>query len=78
MVTKKELKGLELSLDEYFEYILESKANGQHTQARELFGKLSGGQRLDFFLYVDKLYFYEVEENELLTEMINFRQYFNI
>jgi hypothetical protein len=31
--------------EEYFEYILESRKNGNHKQARELFSKLSDGMQ---------------------------------
>ena len=53
MVTKKDLQQLEMSLDEYFEYIVESKANGQHEQAKMLFTMMSQAQSKTFFEYVD-------------------------
>jgi hypothetical protein len=78
MVTKKDLQGLEMSLDEYFEYIVESKANGQHEQAKVLFSMMSEGQQADFFKYVDEAYFYEVDNDEFVSEMIDFRNYFKL
>ena len=77
MVNKRELQKLEMSLHEYFEYIVDSKVNGQHTQAKMMFGNLSDIQKAHFFEYIDALYYYEVDENELVSEMIDFRNYFN-
>jgi hypothetical protein len=70
------LNRLGMSLEEYFEYILDSKTNGQHKQAKELFGELSDEQKEAFFVFAETLYFYEVDEDELNSEMINFRNYF--
>lgn len=70
------LNRLGMSLEEYFEYIVESKVNGQHKQARELFRDLSDEQKSEFFVYTETLYFYEVDEEELTSEMIEFRKYF--
>ena len=78
MVTKKDLQELEMSLDEYFEYIVESKANGQHEQAKVLFSMMSDEQQKQFFEYVDEAYFYEVDNDEFVSEMILFRQYFTL
>jgi hypothetical protein len=78
MVTKKDLQELEMSLDEYFEYIVESKANGQHEQAKVLFSMMSEGQQEQFFKYVDEAYFYEVDNDEFVSEMIDFRNYFTL
>ena len=39
-------------IEDYFDYIIESKINGQHKQARDLFSKLTEGmqgQRVAFF-----------------------------
>jgi len=45
------------AIEEYFDYILESKWNGQHTQAHELFNELSEGmqgERAQFFEYLEE------------------------
>ena len=78
MVTKKDLQELEMSLDEYFEYIVESKTNGQHSQAKMLFSMMSDAQQKTFFEYVDEAYFYEVDNDEFVSEIINFRNYFTL
>lgn len=53
MISIKELKSLEFStIDEYFNYIIESEANGQFTQVKELIKKLSDSQYKDFLLYL--------------------------
>ena len=59
MVSKKELKDYEFAdITEYYDYILESKQNGQHNQAKELFG------------YSGKLY--AVSGNRILDQLKNF------
>ena len=77
MVTKRDLQQLEMSLHEYFEYIVDSKTNGQHSQSKMLFSMMSEEQQTQFFEYVDTSYFYEVDNDEFTSEMINFREYFN-
>jgi hypothetical protein len=52
------------TIDEYFDYILESRTNGQHKQARELFSDLSEQQQQDFLYYVGDFFAYEVEYDE--------------
>lgn len=76
MVTKRDLNQLEMSLDEYFEYIVESRVNGQHEQSKLLFEALSEDQRKEFFDYTYMRYFYEVDYDEFVSEMIEFRKYF--
>lgn len=39
------------SLDEYFEYIIESYHNGQHDQAVDLYDKLNKVNKKDFYFY---------------------------
>jgi hypothetical protein len=56
MVGIAKVKALDLkSLEEYFEYIIESKVNGQKKQAKELFEDLSEAQRDSFYSYVSWL-----------------------
>ena len=78
MVTSRDLRDFGLSLDEFFEYIVECKTIGADHQAWFLFGLMSDDQQKQFFEYVDTAYFYEVDNDEFVSEMINFRQYFNI
>ena len=78
MVTKRDLQQLEMSLYEYFEYIVDSKTNGQHSQSKMLFSMMSEDQQKQFFEYVDEAYFYEVDNDEFISEMINFREYFTL
>lgn len=67
MVTQSKLNQLQMeSIEDYFDYIMESKINGQHKQARRLFFDLSmddgmqhKGQRSHFFDYISELYYYE-------------------
>lgn len=76
MVTKRDLARKDMCIDEYFEYILFNKEQGNTPIARELFNDLSEKQREEFFEYSETLHFYDVDEGELVSEMINFRNYF--
>jgi hypothetical protein len=55
------------TIEDYFEYILESKINGQHRQAKILFEDLEEGmqgQQAEFFRYVED-YFNNIDVEEL-------------
>jgi hypothetical protein len=78
MVTKKDLQDFGLSLEEFFEYIIESKNIGADNQAKFLFSLMSEAQQEEFFEYVDKTYYYEVDNDEFVSEMINFKNYFTL
>lgn len=76
MVTQNKIKGLEFeTLEDYFDYIIESKTNGQRTQARELFNELSNTQKKEFFNYVDTAYYYDQHDNNVVgmgAELVNY------
>ena len=76
MVTEKDLKDFELSLEEFFEYVVDCYTTGAESQARFLFSLMSEKQQGHFFDYVDAAYFYEVDIEENVSEMINFRNFF--
>lgn len=40
------------SMDQYFEYIIESKINGNHSQVEKLFKQLKKEQRKEFLSYL--------------------------
>jgi hypothetical protein len=57
-----------MNTEQTFEYILDSRMNGNHKQARELFNNLTAFQRKDFFTWYGEFYESESEEyNELKT-----------
>jgi hypothetical protein len=57
MVSKKDIKGLDFNtIEEYFDYILDSKINGNRSQAISLFTKLSSKQKLTFYGYISNTY----------------------
>ena len=78
MITSKDLRDFNLSLEEFFEYIIESKNIGADNQARFLFSLMSDEQQEQFFSYVDVTYFYETDQDEMVSEFINFKNYFTI
>lgn len=58
------------TIDEYFDYIIESRANGQHKQARELFNLLGNEQQGHFFNYYEVVYHYEAHNEGLETTYV--------
>jgi hypothetical protein len=85
MVTQSKLNQLQMeSIEDYFDYIMESKINGQHKQARRLFFDLSmddgmqhKGQRSHFFDYISDLYYYEALDNGEEDPIEELKKYFN-
>lgn len=50
--------------EEYFDYIIESKVNGQHAQAKELFRNLPLDDIKEFYNYVEETYYYEAHDTK--------------
>lgn len=40
------------TIEDYFNYIIDSQINGNHSQVKELFKKLSNEQKNDFFKFL--------------------------
>ena len=78
MVTSRDLRDFGLSLEEFFEYIIESKNIGADNQARFLYSLMSEEQQEEFFEYVHTAYYYEVDNDEFISEFINFKNYFTL
>lgn len=69
------------TIEEYFDYILESRANGNHRQARRLFYDLEDGMqgpRRDFFDYVEATYYYDACDNGTEDAIRELKQYLGI
>jgi len=53
VIGKKTLKDYEFkSIEDYFDYIVDSQINGNHQQVKDLFKKLDNGQKKTFFNYL--------------------------
>ena len=53
MIGKKTLKDYEFkTIEDYFNYIVDSQTNGNHSQVKELFKKLDNNQKKTFFNYL--------------------------
>jgi len=74
-----------LYLEEYFEYILDSRTNGQHKQAKSLFNTLSSraevsmsekSQRDQFFEWAETFLHYEAQDNEFGSITEELEKYF--
>lgn len=78
MVSQKTIKGLEFdALEDYFEYIISSKVNGQRKQAQKLYKDLSAIQKQAFRNWFDTSYYYDALDNETnsqneLNELLNY------
>ena len=81
MVTEKQLQNLGFDqIEEYFDYIVESKVNGQRMLALEFYDALSmgmKGQRADFMNYVETTYFYDMEGDVDSSELREFKNFFS-
>jgi len=69
------------TIEDYFEYIIDSKKNGQHSQASELFRGLSQGmqgQRADFFEWAEATYYYDAQDSDEMDELLSLKQYFGV
>ena len=65
MVSKKLITSYEFSdITEYFDYIVESRANGQIKQAKDLYKKLSKVQKTEFWAWFDSSYYYDAQDSE--------------
>lgn len=58
------------TLEDYFDYIVESRVNGQHKQARELFNALGNEQKGHFFNYYEIVYHYEALSADMETTYV--------
>lgn len=77
MVSYKDICDLDFShLDEYFQYIVDSKINGQSQQVKSLIKKLSKQQRQDFLRWFDASYYYEAADQEAQAEHREEASYF--
>jgi len=78
MVSKKLIKSYDFeTIEDYFNYIIDSKINGQKSQAKELYNNLSTRQKNYFTAYVDAAYHYEAADAEDETSIANILTYLN-
>jgi hypothetical protein len=72
MVSIQTIKSLDFaSLDEYFEYIVDSRTNGQLQQARELYNNLSDKQKKGFEDWFLNIYFTVDSDSNPHKELYN-------
>jgi len=65
MVSKKLIKSYDFdTIEDYFNYIVESKINGQNKQAKELYNSLSRRQKYAFTQFAEGVYFYDAADND--------------
>jgi len=69
MISKKYIKDLEFkNIDEFFNYVVESKINGNYAQTKEFIKKMNNNQFKDFLLYLKNF-----EQEELNEEFLYMR-----
>jgi hypothetical protein len=65
MVSNKTIKSYDFNtIDDYYNYIIDSKINGQMQQVKELIKKLSREQKTDFLKYLN-----EFGQNDNIREL---------
>ena len=67
--------------EEYFEYIVESRINGNRKQARELFSKLSDGmqgEKASFWNWLGESFCSEMTQEETKEFFGEWRKFFSI
>ena len=68
MISQKYIKELEFNnIDEFFNYVVESKINGNYSQTKEFINKMSKSQRIDFKNYLN----YSETDAETKQELLN-------
>lgn len=74
-MNKKTLDDLDMTIEEYFNDIIEAMASNNKQDAWSRFDELTDKQREQFFEYVDLMFYYDVDD--INSEMIKLRDYFN-
>jgi len=80
MVSKKIIKSYDFdTIEDYFNYIIDSKINGQRAQAVELYKGLSNRQKLAFNNWVLTYYYYEAADfgDNLHANLATLTEYLN-
>ena len=73
MISKQYIKDLEFkTIDDIYNYIVESEINGAISQFKELINKLSNDQFKDFLMYISENGNSE-EQHEFKTKVLNCR-----
>jgi len=71
MISKNDLREYECaSIEDYYEYIVNSEVNGQFTQVNSLIKELSKNQKKDALDYLTTAYFYDNEHAERVENKI--------
>lgn len=63
--------------DELYEYILESKLNGQHKQSKELYKGLSERRQVEYIDWLRETLFYDEMPNSKLKEYQQIINYYD-
>lgn len=64
--------------DELFDYILESKLNGQRKQSLEMFKGMPEQKRVEFIDYIDEMYRYDAMHYGQVKELANHIKFYQL
>ena len=65
MISKKYIKKLEFeTIEDFFNYVVDSKINGNYTQTKEFIKRMSGQQFLLFLQFIDQ--YNELDKQEFI------------
>lgn len=62
--------------EQLYEYILESKLNGQHKQSKEIYKSLSNQRQVEFVDWLREILFYDMMPDEKLKEYQSIINYY--
>lgn len=58
------------TLEEYNDYIIESRINGQHKQAKQLYNNFTSQERAQFWDYIETAYHYEIDTPQEMADTL--------
>ena len=58
------------TLEEYNDYIIESRINGQHKQAKQLYNNLTREEQTQFWDYIETAYHYEIDTPQEMADTL--------
>lgn len=62
--------------EQLYEYILESKLNGQHKQSKEIYKSLSNQRKVEYIDWLREILFYDMMPDEKLKEYQSIINYY--
>jgi hypothetical protein len=64
--------------EELYDYIIESKINGQRKQSKDIYRSLNEHRRVEFIDYIDEMYRYEAMHYSQVKELANHIKFYAV